>query len=111
MRSGTPTGRDRKGVPKAYSNEDTHQLLSEGVQFPKAMADDVLVGKGITGFSENVKTGIDVDKSREAGRVPPSIIWEGMREKEHSRLMHPNSQKEPYVDTNRLCRKPKIWLL
>ena len=38
------------------NGEDIHQLLSKGVQFPQAMADDILARNSITGTVQNVKS-------------------------------------------------------
>lgn len=38
------------------NGEDIHQLLSKGVQFPQAMADDILARDSITGTVQNVKS-------------------------------------------------------
>lgn len=47
------------GVKFCVKNEDIHQLLSNGVQFPKAMADDILAKHSIP--QDEVESNADID--------------------------------------------------
>lgn len=47
------------GAKFCVKNEDIHQLLSNGVQFPKAMADDILAKHSIP--QDEVESNADID--------------------------------------------------
>ena len=48
-----------RGAKFCVKNEDIHQLLSNGVQFPKAMADDILAKHSIP--QDEVESNADID--------------------------------------------------
>ena len=63
-------GKNGSNVLYTKNGEDIHQLLSKGVQFPQAMADDILARDSVVVREENVKSGIWSD----AVISPPNAI-------------------------------------
>jgi hypothetical protein len=53
-------GENNSNILYTKNNEDVHQLLSKGVQFPQAMADDILAKNSVPQFNAAVKSGQDV---------------------------------------------------
>ena len=58
-----------RGAKFCVKNEDIHQLLSNGVQFPKAMADDILAKNNISRAEAKSNADIDISPHNAGGNV------------------------------------------
>ena len=67
------------------NGEDIHQLLSKGVQFPQAMADDILARNSIPETTQNVKS---------APHDYAALLAELARERGGAKTLTPEQRRE-----------------